>query len=97
MLIRNNQSLSSFRLKPIQGKSIDNLLGQTQYKSSILSNAESSQNLQFMNKLTYVLVKGKMQPSEKYIKTSMMPYNNATVKIKPNNSRKALYLQKIQD
>ena len=40
-------------------------------------NALRAQSLQFNRGLSYVMIKGKVQPSEKYIYKSMMPYTNA--------------------
>jgi len=40
-------------------------------------NTLKAQSLQFNKGLSYVMVKGKVQPSEKYIYKSMMPYTNA--------------------
>lgn len=40
-------------------------------------NTLRAQSLQFNRGLSYVMIKGKVQPSEKYIYKSMMPYTNA--------------------
>jgi len=40
-------------------------------------NPMKAQSLQFNQGLSYVMVKGKVQPSEKYIYKKMLPYTGA--------------------
>ena len=62
--------------------------------------ARASTSYKFDQPLTYVMVKGKVQPSEKYIYKNMLPYTNAnkfqSMRIKTTgNNRNALILQEM--
>ena len=63
-------------------------------------NTLHAQSLQFNQGLSYVMVKGQVQPSEKYIYKSMMPYTNAqqfqSVQIKSSKDRHSLLLQQVE-
>ena len=84
-----NQS-SSHKLKPILPNTKSEFNRATS-KDTEKINRSDGQNLHFKQGLTYVMVKGKVQPSEKYIYRNMLPYTNVNsfsqVQIRASQSR----------
>ena len=78
----NARSMSTKKFKPINYM-------KPSWKDD--KNTLRAQSLQFNRGLSYVMIKGKVQPSEKYIYKSMMPYTNAqqfqSVQIKSSKDR----------
>ena len=87
------RSVSTKKLKPINHPSGSKLASAQQSKTL------RAQSLHFNRGLSYVMVKGKVQPSEKYIYRQMLPYTNADkfqqIQVKSSISRHQLLLKEM--
>ena len=68
---QNARSMSSHKLKPITLVKRGDTMRSSKQGTD---NAARTQSLHFKGGLTYVMIKGKVQPSEKYIYKNMLPY-----------------------
>ena len=69
------QSLQSHGLKSVSGKKLKPLF--TNKKDAMdKKNRKMTQSLMFNQSLTFVLRKGKVVPTEKYVSSYMMPYTS---------------------
>jgi hypothetical protein len=87
------RSMSHKRLKPIGGVGLRSVVENGK------ANALRAQSLHFNGGLSYVMVKGKVQPSEKYIYKQMLPYTNvqgfSSLQVKSSTTRHKLLLSQM--
>ena len=92
------QSLQSHGLKSVSGKKLKPLF--TEKKAAMeRKSRKMTQSLLFNQGLTFVLRKGKVVPTEKYVSSYMMPYTSMdyqSVQLRSNVNRHAIHLQQLE-